>query len=80
MPRAKVNITEKLSSHFRHRNLFRRTKRVSTGRLFPISGKPARKIGSSFLPYSSVCIYNHVAERSLSDEREVLNNLCSDSE
>ena len=47
---------------------------------FPRSLEPARKIGSSFLPYSSVCIFNHVAERFLSDEREVLNNMCSDSE
>ena len=47
---------------------------------FPGFLEPTRKIGSSFLLYYSVFIYNHVTERFLSDEREVLNNFCSDSQ
>ena len=79
--RSKVSITKKnLSSRFRHLILCRQSKRVSTTRFFTILGVSQEDISSSFLFCYSACIYNHVTGRLLSDEREVLNSFCSDSE
>ena len=79
MPRAKVNIIENYQVILDIEISFVGSREYQQTGLSQ-SLETTRKKGSSFLPYSSVCIYNHVAERSLSDEREVLNNLCSDSD